>query len=135
MDSKSKTQIMKKTITLILVLFLINLSIKAQGNLQYNKVVLVTFSGIYTGNSVDTVFTVPVGKVWKVESGMAGNINYSSYTFNLFLDGKPISGSTYSSNYPIWLPPGTYTLSGTCAQTAGLYMKGAISAIEYNEVP
>jgi len=47
----------------------------AQGNLQFNQVKLVT-----------TVETVPVGKVWKVESALTGEERY------------PTSGTTLASN-------------------------------------
>ena len=40
-------------------------SLKAQGNLQFNQVKLVT-----------ALETVPVGKVWKVESALSGEERY-----------------------------------------------------------
>jgi len=128
---------MKKNVLLIVLLFIIHLSITAQGNLEYNRVVLVTLSGTTLPVPIDTIFTIPIGKVWKVESGMAGNFNYPSHTFMLYLNGKLFfaSSSSNGGSFPIWLPAGTYTLSGICAQGPGPVLNGAISAIEYNEVP
>jgi hypothetical protein len=127
---------MKKNVLLIVLLFIIHLSIKAQGNLEYNRVVLVTLSGLYY-QPVDTIFTIPTGKVWKIESAMAGNIEYPGFTHMLYLNGKMFfaSNSSYGGIFPIWLPAGTYTLSAICAQGASNYTNGSISAIEYNEVP
>ena len=56
----------------------------AQGNLQLNQVKLVT-----------TVETVPVGKVWKVESALTGEERY------------PTSGTTLASNRRFILVNGT----------------------------
>ena len=56
----------------------------AQGNLQLNQVKLVT-----------TVETVPVGKVWKVESALTGEERY------------PTSGTTLASNSRFILVNGT----------------------------
>jgi hypothetical protein len=56
----------------------------AQGNLQLNQVKLVT-----------TVETVPVGKVWKIESALTGEERY------------PTSGTTLASNSRFILVNGT----------------------------
>ena len=68
---------------------------------------------------------------------MAGNLENPQFTHMLYLNGKMFfsSNSSYGGIFPIWLPAGTYTLSEICAQGAGYYVKGSISAIEYNEVP
>lgn len=71
-----------------LILFIASLhcivSFHAQGNLQLNQVKLVT-----------TVETVPVGKVWKVESALTGEERY------------PTSGTTLASNSRFILVNGT----------------------------
>ena len=58
-------------ITLLFSFFLIKLNcFNAQGNLQFNQVLRV-------GN---TAQTVPVGKVWKVETYMQANTSISEFT-------------------------------------------------------
>lgn len=58
-----------KLLIVILVLFNIN-SIDAQGNLQFNQIVMVT----------DIQQTVPSGKVWKIESYRQQQVGYSTTT-------------------------------------------------------
>jgi hypothetical protein len=67
-----------------IVVFWCMISCFAQGNLQLNQVKLVT-----------TVETVPVGKVWKVESALTGEERY------------PTSGTTLASNSRFILVNGT----------------------------
>jgi hypothetical protein len=113
-----------------------------QFNLQLNQVLLVS-------NSLQTV---PLGKVWKVESFMQAGIaapdmietggtcslsdrhhpmivNGQSY---YLINGSPGHGSSgvflaVSNMLPMWLPAGA-TLRTACA-------KDVISVIEYNLVP
>ena len=59
-------------------------ALKAQGNLQFNQVKLVTIQE-----------TVPVGKVWKIESALSGEERY------------PTSGTTLPSNSRFILVNGT----------------------------
>jgi hypothetical protein len=105
---------MKKLI--IIVLFFMSFGVFAQGNLQFNQVKLVS-----------TLETVPVGKVWKVESLIYGeNIGGTPYNSSLNQDsGIKINGfwtstrstrsvvyaSSFYTNWdislPFWLPAGT----------------------------
>jgi len=87
----------------------------SQNNLQFNKV--QTFTGVlgnppYFASSSSPVWTVPPGKVWKIESmsvpgaeviGGAVNGNYAGLYF--FLNGVPISKSNNGKQppLPIWL--------------------------------
>ena len=125
---------MKKTLILLFVLLPFSLVINAQGNLEYNKVKLVTING----SSPDIVITVPVGKVWKIESAIVGYYQYGSPT--MYLDNQLIYQTGLANKiFPIWLPSGSYTLSLFCVSCNGSSgpgnLKGSISAIEYNEVP
>jgi hypothetical protein len=108
----------------------------AQGNLQFNQALIVT----------NTQLTVPVGKVWKVESYTPSSA-YSSHNGNpqthaLIINGDSrivgLSGGVnynYSSgshspvmhSFPIWLPSGTTLISGP-----GTSM---ISVLEFNIIP
>jgi hypothetical protein len=113
-----------------------------QYNLQLNQVVLVS----------NTIQTVPVGKVWKVESYMQAGIAapdmieigtacaYSDrhhpmivngQTYYL-INGSPGHGSTgtflaVGNLLPLWLPAGA-TIRTACA-------KDVLSIIEFNLVP
>ncbi len=61
--------------SIIIVFLLLSLRLFSQGNLQFNQVKLVT-----------ALETVPVGKVWKVESALSGEERY------------PTSGTALPSN-------------------------------------
>ena len=122
--------------------FIVSFLSYGQFNLQLNQVLLVN-------NSIQTV---PVGKVWKVESYMQAGIaapdmietggtcalidrhhpmivNGQSY---YLINGSPGHGSSgtflaASNILPMWLPAGA-TLRTACS-------KDVISVIEYNLVP
>ena len=129
---------------LFLVIFLCFGAFKAQGNLQFNQVKLVT-----------TLETVPAGKVWKVESVIyniaptatgyqsgAGSCNSTSYESTAIeVAGVPTkvgqgtqpasySNLVYTHSYtilPLWLPAGTSLSGGTCLNK--------ISVLEFNIIP
>jgi len=117
----------------------------AQGNLQFNQVKLVTNQE-----------TVPVGKVWKVESviynipsgsntyqtGNYGDCSASDYNKSaIVVDGYPTkvgqgttplgySSGTYTHTYtilPLWLPAGATLSGGTCLNK--------VSVLEFNIIP
>ena len=69
---------------LICILCVLCVSLNAQGNLQFNQVKLIT-----------ELETVPVGKVWKVESALSGEERY------------PTSGAALPSNSRFILVNGT----------------------------
>lgn len=134
---------MKKLYFILFVL--LNQLAYAQGNLQFNQVKLVT-----------ALETVPVGKVWKIES-VIYNIpsEMSSYqtsqslscgvnTFQNFaieVAGVPtktgqgvgalqLSNITYTQGYtelPIWLPGGATLSGGPCLNK--------VSVLEFNITP
>ena len=131
----------------VFILFLFNYNLRAQGNLQFNQVKLVT-----------TVQTVPAGKVWKVENCtynggalfcLAGSVlalpcdntfspkvwGIMSYLINgnssniVVTQGSSSWGSSANqpNPFPLWLPAGTSLAAGTNV----LYL----SVIEFNVVP
>jgi len=117
----------KYLITLIIGILFFNVS-KAQSNLQFNQVKLVT-----------TVDTVPAKKVWKVESVLYSNANTNSY---ISLNGTSLLvryinyvqiGTTgvasliWEMKYPFWLPAGSTLAKSTNVES--------ISIIEYDIVP
>jgi tRNA A58 N-methylase Trm61 len=57
---------MKHLLYILIVLFVDTLS--AQGNLQFNQVVTYTGTGSGSFSYTSPTWTVPAGKVWKIES-------------------------------------------------------------------
>jgi hypothetical protein len=134
-----------KTFFHVFVFIVLSDGFLAQGNLQFNQVKLVTNQE-----------TVPVGKVWKVESviynipsgsntyqtGNYGDCSASDYNKSaIVVDGYPTkvgqgttplgySSGTYTHTYtilPLWLPAGATLSGGTCLNK--------ISVIEFNIIP
>jgi hypothetical protein len=114
---------------------LISLSFKAQGNLQFNQALHLEITCCTA-----STFTVPVGKVWKIEGSMAYNNN--SPTRITAINGNPmeayLTGYTYL-NYgilpiplPYWLPTNTQVSFNT---GSGVGQKGYVSIIEFNVIP
>jgi hypothetical protein len=124
----------------------------AQGNLQFNQVKIIS--------NIDPPQTVPVGKVWKIESVFtAGDqdvygVQTSGTTLSLFpacgvpsfyylysgrylaINSIPISFGIHSAgetmtNLPIWVPAG----STVCTCTNNALCARGYSAIEFNIVP
>ena len=130
---------MKKFICISLVL-MVCCFVKAQNNLQFNKVVLIRADSISicSTNCPDTIllksFTVAPNKVLKIES-----INYSPGNYVFFLDGNsfPRITSQIPTSYPIWLPAGTYSMYfgtfNTANSATGQYSY-LLSALEFNVV-
>jgi hypothetical protein len=118
-----------KTFLFVLVLFFLG-SYNAQGNLQFNQVITYNIGGI--ANNYDNVnFTVPVGKVWKIESA----VNWTGNALMLYPNGVMSYGITLASSsktvsdFPIWLNAGYNGLFS-------IYQNRAlISIIEFNIVP
>jgi hypothetical protein len=119
-----------------LLLFVFSKPISAQGTLQFNRVLMV-------GNVEQTV---PVGKVWKVESILYSSapttIMGGNQNDQLLIDGNALTvRATRSSNggynavtygvweqkLPIWLPAGGRLQTGNNVQS--------VSVIEFNILP
>lgn len=114
---------------LFLVLFLCLESFKAQGNLQFNQVINMAFSGANT-----TPVTVPAGKVWKLENCMlnTSSNNYVHMLYNgvYYNMRQQVSGAN-NGNFPFWLSAGTSVTFGGNGGGAG----GMLSIIEFNVIP
>jgi len=125
---------------LFFTFLLISLSFTAQGNLQFNQVLRVS----------NTPQTVPLGKVWKVESYLENegdnSSNYSTgctnlgyhrpltiNNYNYYFVGSITYGNTAylqianANKLPIWLKAGD-VIKTTCIQDFA-------SVIEFNIVP
>jgi hypothetical protein len=108
----------------------------AQGNLQFNQVVTYTGTGSGSFSYSSPSWTVPAGKVWKVESASpnvanaavtrAININAGSNWGSFAL--MTAAGQETSINpFPIWLKPGDQIRTVCSSDFA--------SVIEFNVVP
>ena len=116
---------------IIIFLFAIN-NFTAQGNLQFNQVLLLSAT---SDNSAQ--WSVPVGKVWKIEA-LGGLSNWTYVYLNnqiAFEYNGPIvsSGGSFrhSASSPIWLPAGTI-LGHVCGSGSAFRW---FSIIEFNIVP
>jgi hypothetical protein len=132
-------------LVICLISFFLSFGFNAQGNLQFNQVKLVT-----------NTETVPVGKVWKIESviynipftasgyqSTNGGCNSPNYYESTAIEiaGTPTkvgqgtqpasySNLTYTHSYtmlPLWIPAGTTLSGGTCLNK--------VSVIEFNIIP
>ena len=132
---------MKKNYLLFSVLLFMTISVKAQSNLQFVKV--LTYAG--TVNSYDKqevlIDSVPPGKVWKIEAkGMSGfgvalKINGKKY-INVQPFSIGLSSTTgVSINETIWLKSGdviSYAYFNTGTTGAIFTYDYFISILEFN---
>lgn len=104
-------------------------SAKAQGNLQFNQVILIELAPSGTQS-----ITVPSGKVWKVESCGTGTTAPGIHLRNSSLQYLAVFGSgasTTSVTYPFWLPS---NFSGNLQNNSST-QRSVLSIIEFNVVP
>ncbi|NBN99606.1 MAG: hypothetical protein EBV19_10275 [Flavobacteriia bacterium] len=106
---------------------------KAQGNLQFNQVLLLSASANNTAQ-----WTVPAGKAWKIESmGCMASSMYVYYNnlmaFEFVGDFTNNLGAYYrgSDAGAIWLPSGTVLGHGSSNASANRWF----SILEFNIVP
>jgi len=105
----------------------------AQGNLQFNQV-------LYLNANTDNTqqWTVPVGKVWKIEAMGIYSSSVTIYFNNIvsFIFAGSYSNSSPNAYYrnadagAIWIPAGT-TLGHSCSCGSNRWF----SIIEFNIVP
>lgn len=121
-----------KRILIATLALVIGFVAQAQGNLQFNQV-------LYLSSSTDnqTQWTVPAGKVWKIESLGVASTSLNVYINNAlaFYYVGAYSNSGNSGYYrnadasPIWLPAGS-VLGHACSCGNRWF-----SIIEFNVVP
>lgn len=147
-----------RTIILSAILVVIaSVTTFAQGNLQFNSVLRqqITLTTTLNQNYPEATASVvvPVGQVYKIESASVMNTYFSSYTYKspygaLYLDGTILfdnaMGNSTSSNqpsneiFPVWLGPGTYTLTVRASCTScnsGQTFVGTIRGLIFNVIP
>ncbi len=138
-----------KKLSIILCFMAFSMVTFAQGNLQFNRVFVVDTDFAVTStnfyNFTDMTFTVPAGKVWKIESAHgtyendnSTNLSYNGYV-HLMIDKKLIHyyNSGVYTFLPMWLPEGTYTLKVVMSSggSVGHHIYGGFTGIEFNVVP
>jgi hypothetical protein len=120
-----------KNLLFLAFIFLMG-AFKAQGNLQFNQVLLLSASANNTAQ-----WTVPAGKTWKIESMGGWSACVYVYLNNqlAFEHNGPVvsSGGFYrnSESTPIWLPAGTTLGHNGCVSSAYRWF----SILEFNIVP
>ena len=116
--------------------------VSAQGNLQFNRALMETYTGSTWNSSTNTqpivaTIVVPTGKVWKIETtscihqeawGITHNNNVRAFIGNFIFDNL--------NNKITWLPAGSYSLRfyDSTAGAAETYIF-SVSGIEFNIVP
>lgn len=120
---------MKKIAALALLLLCVSF-VKAQGNLQFNQILLIDLGPVSTYN-----INVPPGKVWKIESAATYNgsnsgillRNAAAQTIGVFSG----SNTNATSCFPFWLPS-AFSGSFVNNSSAG---RVSLSIIEFNVIP
>jgi hypothetical protein len=120
---------------------------KGQGNLQFSTAKFIRFEKTFPSTGgvnyqfFDSLFVVPAGKVWKLESsGSSSDVSGAESTFaNSRIDGVAISSASRSNtakyNFPIWLPTGTYKFGISAIPLSGSEKVSAyFSILEFNIV-
>ena len=132
---------MKKNVTLLLLSVLCSLAVYSQTNLQFSQV--ITYNGHLAnannaGGDSTVAWTVPQGKVWKIESASAA-FAYASYPVFLTVNGAKVFdiyvyNSTSSRNvyFPIWLKAGDTVRIVEYYPSNSYYTDYFISILEFN---
>ena len=131
---------MKKSI--LFTFLILSTLASAQGNLQFNRALMETYTGSTWNSSTNTqpivaTIVVPSGKVWKIETtscihqeawGITHNNNVRAFIGNFIFDNL--------NNKITWLPAGSYSLRfyDSTAGAAETYIF-SVSGIEFNIVP
>ena len=127
---------MKRILFVFSILFFLCLGAQksfAQGNLQFNQVLTGGF--VQSTGSTSSSFTVPVGKVWKIEaitSSATGNNQYFQVNGNNAAIIFHSNGNGYPLCQTIWLKAGdSFSIYNNSAGIATYFY----SIIEFNIVP
>ena len=120
-----------KKFLLVLFVLAFGSAIRAQGNLQFNQVVLLTFDS-NVSPYFSPLYTVPAGKVWKIESAGSSS-SIAVYELNGLRVSQTINtnnSTNAAANLPLWLPAAT---------TMKFYNGGSyvcfVSILEFDVVP
>ena len=131
---------MKKSI--LFTFLILSTLANAQGNLQFNRALMETYTGSTWNSSTNTqpivaTIVVPTGKVWKIETtscihqeawGITHNNNIRAFIGNFIFENL--------NNRITWLPAGSYSLRfyDSTGGSEATYIF-SVSGIEFNIVP
>jgi len=131
---------MKKSI--LFTFLILSTLANAQGNLQFNRALMETYTGSTWNSSTNTqpivaTIVVPTGKVWKIETtsfihqevwGFTHSNNIRAFIGNFIFENL--------NNKITWLPAGSYSLRfyDSTGGSAATYIF-SVSGIEFNIVP
>ncbi len=121
---------MKKILFSLFALLLFTAGAKAQGNLQFNQIIVFDMA-----SGATQAISVPANKVWKIESTGTGassnpSIDLRNSSAAAIAHFGSMTGAAATANYPFWLPSGfTGSFQNLNAQ------RSSISIIEFNVVP
>ena len=131
---------MKKSI--LFTFLILSTLASAQGNLQFNRALMETYTGSTWNSSTNTqpivaTILVPTGKVWKIETtsfihqevwGFTHSNNIRAFIGNFIFENL--------NNRITWLPAGSYSLRfyDSTGGSAATYIF-SVSGIEFNIVP
>ena len=131
---------MKRILFLFSILFFLCFSLQksfAQGNLQFNQVINYTFSlptsNYGAGMQFSSTYTVPAGKVWKIETMASNSESNTGYSLNGYR--VPFYGNNAYAAYKgaLWLKEGTqFQLWSNNISGSSEFI---VSIIEFNIVP
>jgi hypothetical protein len=117
---------MKTTIYIAILVLSISSTCLSQSNLQFNQP--ITYSGFLGQGSSSPTWTVPAGKVWKVEH----------FSHDFLVVNNDRAGNGNSNSGPLWLKAGDqirYDLAFYGANCCGTSTNFLISIIEFNLIP
>lgn len=134
---------MNKNVCLLLLMMLFPVTAYAQSNLQFNQV--LTYSGhlattTSAGDSTEA-WTVPQGKVWKIESASAA-YGYVTYPVFLVVNGTKVfdiyiynSSTVRNVYFPVWLKAGDAVRIAEYNTSNNFFTDYFISIVEFNLTP
>jgi hypothetical protein len=117
---------MKNLFLIVLLSGLFSHFTNAQGNLQFNQVLNLSFQS--WGNN----YSVPSGKVWKVEN--IALITYSGYC-TITIGGQQLFVKNTNGSYTYEFNSLPYWIAGGQTVNFGGSHSGTASVIEFNVVP
>jgi len=134
---------MKKNVSLLLLSVLCSFAVYSQSNLQFNQV--LTYAGrLATANGAGdstAAWTVPAGKVWKIESASGAYAYVTSPVF-LVVNGVKVfdlyiynSSTTRNVYFPVWLKAGDVARIAEYNTSNNFYTAYFISIVEFNVTP
>ena len=114
-------------LTIIVLLFICAFSAQAQNDLLFDDVVLIELAP-----TQDSSFTVPAGKVWKIEQGGGAHPSSSYYIYLRNASGENIGLIEYNQDgiedTPAWLPSG---FTGSFYNNSNY--KGFVSILQFHK--